>query len=190
MQGVCIDVGLSNILRKDQTYFLFEHGPRNFYVSKFNNPKSHCGSFQRKYFKLIQEQPKKLKRFVAIVSRRYSWYTIGDEYVITEKDHNGYFHVYNKKKPHRGPIGSYLNSFFDIVAPFAEAQAAILEAEATASVIVPVEPDKPEIQEAGQPGMVITRITIKKAKPKKEKPKKLTRAEQLEENGQMNLFDF
>lgn len=123
-KGVCIDTGLSTILRKDSTYFLREHGKNNYYVSNFDNPKSYFGSFSKKYFRLTDEVRRSLRRFVARVSRSYNWYTLGDEYIITEKDHNGYFHVYLKNKPYKGPIGSYLNSFFEIIEPFNEAETA------------------------------------------------------------------
>lgn len=171
MQGVCIDTGLSAILRKDSTYFLREHGKNNYYVSNFDNPKSHFGSFQKKYFRLIAEPQPSRRRFVAKVSRCRSWYTLGDEYIITEKDHNGYFHVYLKEKPHKGPIGSYLNNFFEIIAPFNEeetrkdvevSEIATLKNEAMSTLV----PDTPK------------------------KSKKLTKAEKLEESGQLNLFYF
>ena len=180
MQGVCIDTGLSAILRKDSTYFLREHGKNNYYVGNFDNPKSHFGSFQKKHFRLIAEPQSSCRRFVARVSSRYGWYTLGDEYIITEKDHNGYIHVYLKGKPHKGPIGSYLNSFFEIIAPFNEAE--------TAKSLQ--KPEKLSKKKMGQPGIVITHIAIKRAKPIKEKPEKLTKAEKLEESGQLNLFDF
>ncbi len=120
-QGVCIKVGLSTVLKENHTYFLREHGENNYYVSNFDNPKSYFGSFSKKHFRLIAESQRILKRFVAKVSKNYTWYTLGDEYIITEKDHNGYFHVYMKNRPHRGgPIGSYLNNFFEIIEPFNE----------------------------------------------------------------------
>lgn len=56
MKGVCIDTGATLMLRKDETYYLFDHGPNNYYVSRFDNPGAHFGSYQRKCFKLIQEQ--------------------------------------------------------------------------------------------------------------------------------------
>lgn len=122
-QGVCVDTGLSAILQKDRTYFLREHGKNNYYVSNFNNPKSYFGSFSKKYFRLIVEPRLSLKRFVARVSKNYTWYTLGDEYIITEKDHNGYFHVYLMNGKNGGaPIGSYLNNFFEIIKPFNEGE--------------------------------------------------------------------
>lgn len=120
-QGVCIDVELSAVLKENRTYFLREHGKNNYYVSNFNNPKSYFGSFRKECFRLIAEPRQNLKRFVAKVSKNYTWYTLGDEYIITEKDHNGYFHVYMKNRPHKGgPIGSYLDNFFEIIEPFNE----------------------------------------------------------------------
>lgn len=119
-QGICIDVGLSAILQQGRTYFLKSHGKRNFYVSNFNNPKSYFGSFRKGQFKLVEKPEEKPKRFVARVSSLRGWYAIGDEYIITEKDHTGYFHVYSKKRPHGCPLGSYLDNFFEIIEPFDE----------------------------------------------------------------------
>lgn len=65
----------------------------------------------------FREKP---KRFIARVSSLRGWYAIGDEYIITEKDHTGYFHVYSKKRPHGCPLGSYLDNFFEIIEPFDE----------------------------------------------------------------------
>lgn len=121
-QGICVDTGLSAVLQKGNTYFLKEHGKNNYYVSRFDNPKSYFGSFRKEFFTLVAEKKPKLKRFIARVTRNRSWYTVGDEYIITEKDHTGYFHVYFKDIPSKPPIGSYLDSFFEVIEPFNEAE--------------------------------------------------------------------
>lgn len=120
MQGVCVDVGLSSILEEGRTYFLRDHGSNNYYVGNFDNPESYFGSFRKELFILesVVEARLRLKHFVARVSEKHTWFTVGDEYIITEKDHSGYIHVYSKKSFHLGPIGSYLSDFFEVIEPF------------------------------------------------------------------------
>lgn len=65
-------------------------------------------------------EPKPLKRFVAEVNKRRNGYTIGTRFVVSERDHNNYFHVYLMDRPNNGPVGSYVTDFFKIITPFEE----------------------------------------------------------------------
>lgn len=104
MQGVCIDAGLTTTLKVGQKYFLFEHGVNNFYVSNFNSVRSHFGSFQRKYFELIQEANEDRELFidgfqVAKIVKTFKGYNfdVGDRYVVgpTRINRGTHFYLYN-----------------------------------------------------------------------------------------------
>ena len=56
MIGQCIDASQSTVLQEGKTYYLFEHGPNNFLVSRFNSNKSYFGSFRSNRFEVVEEQ--------------------------------------------------------------------------------------------------------------------------------------
>lgn len=202
MRGICIDTGSTTVLREGDEYYLFEHGPNNYYVSKFDNVGAHCGSYQRKHFKLVDDEqpqehpgeiigdsvyysfenpdiepvivPIKRKRFVAVVSRWRNGYRIGDEFIISERDENNYFHVYLKDRPNKGPVGSYITDFFQIIEPYNEPEIELEPVKQKPAIVKEIEP-KP----LPNPPKVLPKAEKVKRKP--EKPKKPE---------QMNIFDF
>lgn len=188
MQGICINTGSTTVLREGQKYYLFDHGP-NYYVSNFDNVNAHMGSYRKDHFKLLQQEPEKepeqptirLKRFVAKVAKHRNGYRIGDLFIISEKGPNGYYHVYLKDMPAKGPVGSYITNFFEIITDYDELikpmagktpERPKLEAQPkTAAIPLPI-PEKAEEKAAAQP-----------SKAKKQKATK-------EPEGQLNIFDF
>lgn len=56
MEGICVDKNQSTVLENGKRYFLFPNGPDHYYVSNFNNNKSHFGCFQALYFQLIEKE--------------------------------------------------------------------------------------------------------------------------------------
>lgn len=56
LQGICVDPGQSVVLEKGKNYFLFPHGPKHFYVSKFPSKESHRGCFSSEYFQLVEKE--------------------------------------------------------------------------------------------------------------------------------------
>ncbi|MFA1820571.1 hypothetical protein ACDX78_10370 [Virgibacillus oceani] len=56
MEAICIDATNSDVLKEGDQYFVFPHGISSFYISKFDNVKSHTGAFQRGRFELIKKQ--------------------------------------------------------------------------------------------------------------------------------------
>jgi hypothetical protein len=217
MQGICINTGSTTVLREGQKYFLFDHGPNNFYVSKFDNVNAHMGSYRKTHFELVEdqqpaqdesfehpgellddgrviyhfenpdiepiiEQPQtyKLKRYVAQVAKYRNGYRIGDLFIISEKEANGYYHVYLKDRPAGGPVGSYITNFFEIITEYDEIEKKIkgvqtperpkIEAQPIEAAIPLQEPEKPKIESQAKPG---------KQKKQKGVP-----------DGQMDIFDF
>jgi hypothetical protein len=53
--GVCIDIGNSAVLQKGDSYYLFPHGDKHYYVSKFPNKNAHKGCFHAELFQLIND---------------------------------------------------------------------------------------------------------------------------------------
>jgi hypothetical protein len=160
LQGVCIDVGETTTLRENQEYFLFDHGPNNYYVSRFDNVNAHFGSYEKKHFEKIEDVPQQSSgRYLAKVAHYNRSFRIGDEYLISEPGANGYYNVYllNGRC-----IGSYIENFFEVIEPF-------------------IKPLKtPEIEPIEEPG-VNTLIEVKTAKNEPEPPVKL---------GQITIFDL
>ena len=56
MRGICIDNEAADVLQVGAVYYLFDHGPNNFYVSRFDNPNAHFGSYEKRRFELIQDE--------------------------------------------------------------------------------------------------------------------------------------
>jgi hypothetical protein len=192
LRGVCIDIGATTTLTENKEYFLFEHGPNNYYVSRFDNVNAHFGSYGRKQFKVIEEPN---QRFVARVAKWRNGYRMGDEFIISRPGPNGYYHVYLKERPNKGPVGSYITDFFEIIGPYKEDAAKRPKTPQIEEQPPPGTNTLPEVKPAEnepeiEPKVKITGVWIKKEKPKKEKAKKLTKVEQMEAEGQLNLFDF
>ncbi|WP_025727734.1 hypothetical protein [Heyndrickxia ginsengihumi] len=179
MQGVCIDPGPTTTLQEGETYFLFDHGQNNYYVSRFDNINAHFGSYQRSYFKVINKsndnektQETKIQRFVAVVNRPRNGYRVGDKFLIGPSKYEPYFNVFLYDYPERGPIGSYIQNFFEILEPYIEPEKLKLETKQVDSVIHHVEVQKPHSEEN-----------------KKPQRRKLNTYEQLEKAGQLSLFE-
>ncbi|WP_025731339.1 hypothetical protein [Heyndrickxia ginsengihumi] len=176
MKGICIDPGNTTTLKINEEYYLFENGQDNFYVSRFDNPNAHFGSFQKKYFKVVNKEnmsKKNMQLNVARVCKPHNGYRVGEKFIIGPSIHEPYFDVFLYDYPERGPIGSYINNFFEVLEPFKE-------------------PEEPK-WENNQLVMVIDSVKVLNL-PRSEsmgsKPKKLTKYEQLEEKGQLSLFDL
>jgi hypothetical protein len=56
LQGVCVDPGNTDVLKKGKTYFLFPNGNDYYYVSAFPNQNSHKGCFCGKYFQIVERE--------------------------------------------------------------------------------------------------------------------------------------
>jgi hypothetical protein len=55
LQGICVDTGITTILKKGETYFLFSNGPDHYYVSKLPKASAHRGCFHKSLFQIVQE---------------------------------------------------------------------------------------------------------------------------------------
>lgn len=180
MRGICIDPGPTLTLLKDKKYFLFEHGPNNFYVSKFDNVGAHCGSYEKRFFKLVDEQlivPIKPQRYIAVISKYRNGYNMGDNFIISDPGPNGYYHVYLMDRPNGSPIGSYITNFFEIIGPYKEDKMEV--------AIKP--PERTKLKALISP---VINPLLDEEKPEKQatvKPKKVKQAIPV---GQMDIFDF
>ncbi|QGF21737.1 hypothetical protein Sam112_gp35 [Bacillus phage vB_BcM_Sam112] len=54
MQGICIDVHTSAVLEEGATYYLFDHGVNNYYVSRFDNVQAQFGSYRKEMFQVTE----------------------------------------------------------------------------------------------------------------------------------------
>lgn len=200
MKGVCIDTGNATTLEKGKQYYLFEHGPNNYYVSQFNNIKSHFGSYQKRLFKEIEVRPHDLEgKYYARLKRPQRSFKMDKIYIVGPAEkHKEYFNVYSVEVPHR-PFGSYLNNFFEILEPYEEPEKpdavktqnkAITEVLDEKGINAKEQPETNEVKAESKPKVRITGIWMKKHKSKQEKKKKPTPAEKLEDAGQLNIFDF
>ncbi|USK61310.1 hypothetical protein [Peribacillus asahii] len=169
MQGVCINPGPTVTLQEGETYFLFEHGLNNYLVSRFNNPGAHFGSYEKKFFEVIQEEqpePANLwplkRRYKAEVSSKRAAYRLGERFIIGPAKNEPYFNVYLLDNPERGPIGSYIHNFFNILEPYEE----------------------PDIKPEPKPIELRQEKPIAKSITKTQKPRKKVEFEQL------SIFEF
>jgi len=169
MQGVCINPGATVTLQEGETYFLFEHGLNNYLVSRFNNLNAHFGSYEKKFFEVIQEEqpePANLwplkRRYIAEVSSKRAAYRLEERFIIGPAKNEPYFNVYLLDNPERGPIGSYIHNFFNILEPYEESA---------------IKPDPKPIE-------LPQENPIAKTIPGTQKPKKMAEFEQL------SIFEF
>jgi hypothetical protein len=56
LQGICVDTGITTILKKGETYFLFSNGPDHYYVSKLPKASAHQGCFHKSLFQIVQDE--------------------------------------------------------------------------------------------------------------------------------------
>lgn len=54
MEAVCINRGNADTLEAGKKYFIFKHGPKNVYVSRFNNEGAHFGSYPADLFEPVE----------------------------------------------------------------------------------------------------------------------------------------
>ena len=54
--GKCINKGNSVNLEEGVLYYLFEHGPNHYYVSRFKNKGASMGAYQRIYFEIVEDE--------------------------------------------------------------------------------------------------------------------------------------
>ncbi|MCL1701599.1 Holliday junction resolvase RecU [Lysinibacillus sp. Bpr_S20] len=102
MQGRCIQAPEKSNLVEGEIYFLFPHGGLAYNVSKFSRPGSHFGTYQKSRFEVISEDATEVeekhdeKYLARIVKPPSHFYLVGEEYIITEPDENGYYSVFFK----------------------------------------------------------------------------------------------
>lgn len=118
------------------------------------------------------EQPQRRKKFLAEVNKNRLGYIIGERYIITEKDADGYYAVYLVKRPDHAPVGSYKSNFFKILLPFDE-EVAEKRTEHTKFTVLPDKSNKKTFKEEN--------ATEGKIKPNKRMKKK---------DLQMTIFEF
>ncbi|ACA42364.1 hypothetical protein [Lysinibacillus sphaericus] len=56
MKGVCKEAPVNSNLVIDEEYYLTPHGSQGYLVSRFPSPLSHFGAYQKKYFKVIENE--------------------------------------------------------------------------------------------------------------------------------------
>lgn len=56
MRGICVNNEAADVLQVGAVYYLFEHGPNNYYVARFDNPNAHFGSYEKRRFELIEDE--------------------------------------------------------------------------------------------------------------------------------------
>lgn len=125
--------------------------------------------------------PIKRKRFLAVVSKYRNGYRIGDQYIISEKGENGFFHVYLKNKPYKNPIGSYAKNFLTIIEPYDETKIDQV-------IKQPKQAEIEEIKESNIKPFEQAKETKQSEDLKPIDTKKKKRSEILEE--QLNMFEF
>lgn len=127
---------------------------------------------------VAQTKPQELNgKHYARVSKKYSWFTVGDEYIIGPANTAQYYNVYALN----GLIlGAYSENFFDVIRPCEETEKPqvikphlkpVFEAKASGGVFIKTEPIKPQ----DEPKTV--EITPMELKP-------------LDANQQLSIFDF
>lgn len=171
MKGICIDAGNATTLEVGKEYYLFEHGPSNYYVSRFNNKNSHFGSYQRSFFKTIEVRPHDLKvKHYAKLKRPQRNFDMDKTYIVGPAKGNGeYYNVYSLAVPTR-PFGSYINNVFEILEPYEEPE--------------PIkEPEPPQIEELGEIGINTPTDNGTAESERNLKPS-------VDKMGQLNIFDF
>lgn len=194
MRGVCIDPGGSTTLQEGREYYLFDHGP-NYYVSKFDSEKAHFGSYRKSLFELIPEQQQEPQYFIGEVAYPRMGWRVGDKFIIGPTKHPELEgkNYYNVHLLHNGSIVATMNDarLFKEIEPCELPQKpAKIEQKEPESTNALASSEKAENEAESKPQLNITGVWIKKDKPEKKKPKELTKAEQLEAEGQLNLFDF
>lgn len=121
--------------------------------------------------------------YVAEVVHFKGGYRIGDRYMVGPAKNSDFFNVYllNGKL-----IGTYKTMFLQKVD--SKPSREVLEPE---NINIPEVAEKPHSEpEKPQKRRVTITYTTKKEKPKKENPKKKTFAEEMEEEGQLTIFDL
>ncbi|UXJ71302.1 hypothetical protein [Lysinibacillus fusiformis] len=56
MKGICKEAPVNSNLVIDEEYYLTPHGSQAYLVSRFPSPLSHFGAYQKKYFKVIENE--------------------------------------------------------------------------------------------------------------------------------------
>lgn len=54
LRGKCIDTTNTLNLDSDTIYYLFEHTPESYFVSRFNMPGAHFGAYQKSRFEIVE----------------------------------------------------------------------------------------------------------------------------------------
>lgn len=136
---------------------------------------------------LKKELQQESNYFIAKVARPRNGYIVGDEYIVGPSSHDPYFNVYLLNG---SLIGSYVTDFFEDKRPydFKALKRPVIEKTSVPATKVLNEPEKAEDEENLKPQIKTAALFFKRDKP--EAPKKLSKIEKLEQEGQMNLFDF
>lgn len=155
MQGRCIQAPEKSNLVEGEIYFLFPHGGLAYNVSKFPRPGSHFGTYQKSRFEVIAEDATEVqlltveeekhdeKYLARIVKPPSHFYLVGEEYIITQPDENGYYSVFLKGRPDYAPVGSYKTECFEIISAFEMAAVQVPEQK---NEIEPVKSELPREQ--------------------------------------------
>jgi hypothetical protein len=107
LKGVCIDIGNSAVLQKGESYYLFPHGDKHYYVSIFPNKNAHKGCFHAELFQLARENdwPEEPEEIVPELDRekvyeaQLVWRSPGykskelRKYYLKPKRTHGYFYL-------------------------------------------------------------------------------------------------
>lgn len=154
MQGRCIQAPEKSNLIEGEIYYLFPHGNLFFEASRFPHSGSHFGTYQKSCFEIITEDftdtpieeiktdihPKK---YLARILKPPSYfYRVGEEYIITEQDENGYYSIFLKSRPNYAPVGAYKTNFFEIIEPFLETHAESVPKQKVEPVLIELPQDQ------------------------------------------------
>lgn len=148
MRGICIQAPEKSNLINGKEYYLFPHGSHAVEASLFPHPGSHFGTYQKSRFQIIDEQKiidfgneaESPKKFLArVVMPPSKFYIVGEEYIVSESNANGYYDVFFKTQPDCAPIGSYKKSeYFELIERYREEPSAAKKIRAEENDLVTV----------------------------------------------------
>ncbi len=151
MRGICIQAPEKSNLIEGEKYYLFPHGNHAVEVSNFPHHGSHFGTYQKSRFQIIDETVTEtvelptvaetpLQRYLArVVMPPSKFYIVGEEYIISETNANGYYDVFFKSKPDCAPVGSYKNrDCFELIENYNQVTSTAKNDIANEPLMVPV----------------------------------------------------
>lgn len=72
MKARCIDTGSSVALTKGKDYYVYDNGTSHYYVSRFNDERSHFGCFRKSLFEVVEREEEEPIRTLSIDIETYS----------------------------------------------------------------------------------------------------------------------